>query len=115
MNGKTGESFEVIVEAQRRGDASAYWNSKKIAVHSGWDDGSEQEKFEVLSAIRKVYNPEARANIRGSEGQTPEQVGCSEGFTRLRYLRPDMRPGATIIVKALRGYSYYPPHQPPHQ
>ncbi len=109
MNTKRERSFNVIIEGKKRGNASDYWSQKLIPVQSQWDHGSEQEKFEVLCAIRKIYNPEERADIRGKTGQTPSQVGQSEGFSQLLYHPVETPLAVTIIVKRPAGYSRLPP------
>ena len=101
--------FDVIVEAKKKGDASDYWRKKSIAVLSTWSQGSDQEKFEVLTAIRKLYNPEDRNDIRGKTGQTPSQIGQSEGFTHLRYQHAGSPQPLTVIVKPMAGYSRVAP------
>lgn len=98
MNSKRKTLFDVIVEAQRRGDANDRWNHRTVSVLSLWGRGSEQEKFEVLRAIRQVYKPDEHADIRGSAGQTPHQIGQSEGFTHLQYRRTAPPLGITVIV-----------------
>ncbi len=99
-------AIAVIVVARRRGDTSDYWNGKTILIPAYWDRGSEQEKFEVLSAIRKIYDPSERGDIRGTTGQTPSQIGQSEGFTLLQYRHADAPDAATVIIEPLAGYSY---------
>jgi hypothetical protein len=96
----------VIVVARRRGDISDYWNGKIISIPSYWDRGSEQEKFEVLNAMRKIYAPDERGDIRGTTGQTPSQIGQSEGFTLLQYRHADVPDATTVIIAPLAGYSY---------
>lgn len=103
MNNKS--AFEVIVEAKKRGDISDYWRKKSVSIPASWKQGSEQEKFEVLSAIRKFYNPEDRNDIRGLTGQTPSQIGQAEGFTQLRYQHAESPQALTVIVKPIAGYS----------
>lgn len=98
-------TINVIVEGKRKGDTSNYWNGKTFSILSPWERGSEQEKFEVLSAIRKIYNPEERCDIRGKTGQTPSQIGQSEGFTHLLYQRADAPDEVIVIIKPLAGYS----------
>lgn len=97
-------SFEIIVEGSRKGSPGK-WSHKTLNVDSGWGSGSEQEKFEVLAAIRRLYNPDERANIRGGTGQTADQVGRTEGFSALQYRRVQYPAAQTIIVPPLTGYS----------
>ncbi|MDB6060938.1 MAG: hypothetical protein JWM78_1041 [Verrucomicrobiaceae bacterium] len=105
MNIKGSRSFSVIVEGKKRGNATPYWSKKIISVQSHWSQGSEQEKFEVLLALRKIYNPEERADIRGITHQTPSQIAQSEGFTVLQYSDTEAPLAITIIVKAKAAYS----------
>lgn len=104
MTIRGSSSFEIIVEGSRKGSPGK-WLHKTLSVDSGWGSGSEQEKFEVLAAIRKLYNPEERGNIRGVEGQTADQVGRTEGFSSLEYRRVQHPVAQTTIVPALAGYS----------
>jgi len=105
MNTATNHSFKVIVSAKRRGDPTDHWNNKAVAIQSHWDRGSEEEKFEVLSAIRKIYNPDERGDIRGRTAQRSYQIGLSEGFTALQYHYKDAPQVQTVIITPLGGYS----------
>lgn len=109
MSSKTTAQINVVVDAKRRGDVTASWSAKNVSILAQWDRGSEQEKFEVLNAIRKVYNPEERSDIRGRTGQTPSQIGQSEGFSRLSYQYAAAPGEQIVIVKPLAGYSSVPP------
>lgn len=105
MHSKLNRAFDVVVEATKKGNATTYWSHKTIAVQSQWNRGSEQEKFEVLDAIRKIYNPEERTDIRGTTRQTPDQIGQSEGFTQLQYCHAEFPLGSiTVIVKGIASY-----------
>ena len=80
-----------------------------LTISSRWDSGSEQEKFEVLAAIRSIYNPNEKMNIRGGERQTSSQIARLEGFTELKYSRGDE---SIVIVKPLMKYRRVAPTQP---
>ena len=110
MNPKDKPPLRVVVNAEKKGDATGNWSHRIVMIRSPWDQGSEQEQFEVLSAIRRIYNPEERADIRGDTHQTPGQIGQSEGFTRLQY-RSMESPVVTVIVKAPAGYSQLVPRR----
>jgi hypothetical protein len=110
MNSCNKPPLRVVVNAERRGDASDSWGHKIVMIRSPWDNGSEQEQFEVLNAIRKIYNPDIHADIRGETGQTPGQIGRSEGFTQLQYQSSESR-AVTVIVKPLAGYSQRVPQR----
>jgi hypothetical protein len=102
--------FDVVIDADKKGSSDGDWSEKTISVDSIWDRGSEQEKFEVLSSLRKLYNSGERADIRGQSQQTPSQIAQSEGFTRLSYRGIEPSTASIDIVNALRGYSRLAPH-----
>lgn len=89
--------FEIIVSGKQTG-AVGKWNKTHLTIESAWGIGEEGEKFEVLAAIRKTYNPENKSDIRGNERHTPSQVGRSEGFKELSYIRTDLSVPWTVIV-----------------
>ena len=103
--------FDVVIDGQQSGGASA-WNDIALSVSSRWDAGSDQEKFEVLAAIRSTYNPNEKMNIRGGERQTPSQIARAEGFTELRYSRAKGSATSTVIVKPLMKYRRVAPARP---
>jgi len=103
--------FDVVIDGNQSGRVNE-WNDTPLSVSSRWDSGSDQEKFEVLAAIRSIYNPNEKMNIRGSERQTPSQIARSEGFTELRYSREKGSATSTVIVKPLMKYQRVAPALP---
>lgn len=104
MNDQRKGGFDIIVEGSRKGSPGK-WAKKTLHIESPWGSGSEQEKFEVLAAIRRQYNPDERGNIRGTEGQTADQVARCEGFSALLYRRAQYPAAHTTIVAPPAGYS----------
>lgn len=100
--------LNVVIEAEKVGDTRACWQGKPVSVRSRWALGSEQEKFEVLAALRRLYNPDQHGDIRGATAQTPAQIGQSEGFIHLQYRYADSPQAPVCIVKGLSGYSRLP-------
>jgi len=92
--------FEVVIDGERAGNTDE-WCQTPLTISSRWDSGSEQEKFEVLAAIRCTYNPNEKMNIRGGERQTSSQIARLEGFTELKYSRGKE---SIVIVKPLMKY-----------
>jgi hypothetical protein len=101
-SGKT-RRFEVIVNGRRSG-AVDRWKHISLTVDSLWDVGSDGEKFAVLTAIRRTYDPDSRADIRGNEGQTPAQVGRCEGFRELGYRHSSESSRQVVIVPPMMQY-----------
>jgi hypothetical protein len=103
MNNQPIALFEVVINGKQTGCVGK-WNRTSMAISSQWDAGSDQEKFEVLAAIRRTYNPETKTDIRGLDGQTPSQIGRSEGFKELRYERSTSSSPQIIIVPPVMQY-----------
>lgn len=80
------------------------WKHISLKIKSLWAWGSDGEKFEVLAAIRRRYRPEAKADIRGTEHQTPAQVGRREGFVELEYQHISPWSARITIVPVLIRY-----------
>lgn len=99
-----GTRFQVFIDGVQKGNIGR-WNHAPLMVASAWDEGGEQEKYEVLAAIRRTYDPSNASNIRGNERQTPPQIGRSEGFTELSYQRAIADAARVVIVPALMPYS----------
>lgn len=95
--------FEVVINGKQSG-CIGNWNHTSLAISSKWDAGSDQEKFEVLAAIRRTYSPENKSDIRGYEGQTPSQIGRCEGFKELRYERSTASSPQIVIVPPVMQY-----------
>jgi hypothetical protein len=87
-SGKT-RRFEVIVNGRRSG-AVDRWKHISLTV--------------VLTAIRRTYDPDSRADIRGNEGQTPAQVGRCEGFRELGYRHSSESSRQVVIVPPMMQY-----------
>lgn len=105
------KQFWVVVDGERKNDSADEWRNRPVSVESSWDHASEQEKFEVLAAMRKLYSATESSNIRGSFGQSPDQVGQREGFSRLRYRHADRTHGMIDIVKATEAYCLLSPFE----
>jgi hypothetical protein len=103
MNILKETSFQVFIDGKQSGNL-AKWHHTPLMVNSRWDAGGNQEKFEVLTAIRRSYNPDIKDNIRGNERQLPSQIGRSEGFTELSYSRTSSASPQVIIVPGLMPY-----------
>ncbi len=111
MSCRKQDRFFVVVDGRKKDDAIDEWSEKTVSVLSRWDPGSEQEKFEVLNAIRQTYNPEECANIRGHFRQTADQIGQCEGFTRLRYRHTEPLRGSIVIVRAAPAFRRMSPFE----
>lgn len=103
MNIYRSEKFEIIANGERSGFPTK-WKQTPLTVDSLWDAGSDGEKFEVLAAIRRTYNPDNKNDIRGSEGQTPAQIGRTEGFSELKYRRTASTASEVTIVSTVTPY-----------
>lgn len=103
MNNDPSALFKVVINGKQSGTINK-WNNSPLTITSKWDAGSDQEKFEVLAAIRSTYNPENKTNIRGSQGQTPSQIGRCEGFKELRYERSTPSSPLIVIVPPVMQY-----------
>lgn len=108
MNSERNKKFEITVDGIQSG-AIGKWVKTRLTINSIWDAGGEGEKFDVLAAIRKTYNPDSNYNIRGNEKQTPSQIGRSEGFNELSYTRTTPAAAPVIIVAAMLKYSRVEP------
>ena len=95
--------FQVFIDGKQSG-SPAKWHHTPLMVSSQWDAGTDQEKYEVLSALRRTYNPDNKNNIRGNERQLPVQIGRSEGFSELSYSRTASASPSVIIVPGLMPY-----------
>lgn len=90
--------FEIVIDARQGGTSDTdRWNRRPLTILSRWEPGTDQEKFEVLSEMRRTYNPDAQFNIRGRKRENPEQVARLEGFTDLRYRRIESPLPVTIV------------------
>lgn len=103
MNIYRNQKFEIIVSGELSG-APAKWKKTRVTVNSIWSEGSDGEKFEVLAAIRRTYNPEIKSDIRGLERQTPAQIGRCEGFRELKYQRANLLSDEITIVSGVMPY-----------
>jgi hypothetical protein len=95
--------FQVFIEGVQVGNIGR-WKHAPLMVASQWDEGGDQEKYEVLAAIRRTYNPDNKNNIRGNERQTPAQIGRAEGFTELSYKRATSSASLVVIVLPVMAY-----------
>lgn len=77
------------------------WNNILLLIDSGWDAGCDGEKFEVLAAIRKAYPFSCGNSMPAGEKQTPFQLGRSEGFIALSYIRVTASASPIVIVPAV--------------
>lgn len=103
-------TFKVIVNGKQAGGLGK-WQEISLIIYSRWDAGGDAEKFAVLTAIRKTYDPKNNTDIRGSQGQTPAQTGRSEGFKELRYQRADpLSSPQIVIVPPVMQYLRLVPH-----
>lgn len=96
MQFDTKATFQIFIDGKQAG-STGKWHHTPMTVTSMWDAGSDQEKFEVLAAIRRTYNPDNKTNIRGNQRQAPSQIGRAEGFKELHYNRASS-PGALIVI-----------------
>jgi hypothetical protein len=97
MKTNDDNQFNVIVNGKQTG-AFDKWQQIPLIVNSCSEVGSDDEKFNVLYAIRKIYDQKNRTDIRGTEGQTPAQVGRCEGFRELSYQRTALESSRIFIV-----------------
>lgn len=97
MNMRNDTTFQILIDGKRRGSPGR-WHHRPLMLNSRWELGGDQEKYEVLAAIRQSYNPEYKVDIRGAEHQLPSQIGRSEGFTQLSYRRASPASPTVIIV-----------------
>lgn len=104
MNMIKGAKFQVFIDGKQSGNIGR-WKHAPLMVASQWDEGGEGEKFEVLAAIRRTYNPDNKNDIRGSEHQTPSQIGRTEGFTELSYRRSTATASLVVIVPSFMPYT----------
>jgi hypothetical protein len=95
--------FQVFIDGKQSGSPKK-WHHTPLIVYSKWDAGTDQEKYEVLSALRRAYNPDNKNNIRGNERQLPAQIGRSEGFSELSYSRTSSALPKVIIVPGIMPY-----------
>lgn len=95
--------FQVFIDGKQSG-CPEKWHHSPLIVYSKWDAGTDQEKYEVLSALRSTYNPDNKSNIRGNERQLPAQIGRSEGFSELSYSRTSSSSPKVIIVPGIMPY-----------
>lgn len=86
MSKLDGSKFQVFVEGVQTGNIGM-WKHVPLMVNSQWSEGSDDEKFEVLAAIRKTYRCESSDDIRGADHLGPSQTARNEGFTELSYRR----------------------------
>lgn len=103
MNTLKETVFQVFIDGTQSGNLGK-WQHTPLTINSKWEAGGDQEKFEVLTAIRRIYNPDTKDNIRGNERQLPSQIGRSEGFTELSYTRTSSASPQVIIVPGLMPY-----------
>jgi hypothetical protein len=100
MDSERTVDCEVIVNGQGSGTIGR-WKHISLKIRSLWGFGSDGEKFAVLTAIRRRYNPNATTDIRGNQRQTPAQVGRDEGFRELEYQHISPWSARITIVPAL--------------
>jgi hypothetical protein len=103
MNILKETTFQVFIDGKQLGNLGK-WHHTPLMINSRWAAGGDQEKFEVLTAIRRTYNPDNKNNIRGNEQQLPSQIGRSEGFTELSYSRTSSASPQVTIVPGLMPY-----------
>lgn len=108
MSEINGVKFQIFVDGVQTGHIGR-WKHIPMMVASLGEVGSDDEKFEVLSVIRKTYNPTNENDIRGDKNQTPSQVGRSEGFTELKYRRAVSSALQVEIVKVVMPYRHFIP------
>jgi hypothetical protein len=102
------EKFQVFIDGVQAGNVGG-WKHMPLMVASKWQPGGDEEKYEVLAAIRRTYNPDEKRNIRGDESQTPSQIGRGEGFTQLSYHRAISSAVHVVIVPPVMAYSSLAP------
>lgn len=107
MNTRNDTTFQVFIDGKRRGSPGR-WRHRPLLLNSRWEPGGDQEKYEILAAIRQSYNPENKVDIRGVERQLPSQIGRSEGFTQLSYSRASPALSSVIIVPEPEFYRRLP-------
>lgn len=111
MNVGGSKKFEVIINGKQAG-ALDKWQQIPLTINSIWDAGGDGEKFEVLAAMRRTYNPENKTDIRGDQGQTPAQIGRGEGFKELSYQRTASSSQGIVIVPPVMPYIRLVPQAP---
>lgn len=107
MSNPNGSRFQVFIEGVRTGDIGR-WKHAPLMVASQWGEGSDEEKFEVLSAIRRTYDSENADDIRGNDHLTPSQIGRKEGFTTLSYRRATSLSLLVTIIPSVIPYRLVP-------
>lgn len=103
MDSDSTKNYEVIVNGDGAG-AIGRWRHISLKIKSLWALGSDGEKFAVLAAIRRRYNPGAKTDIRGSSAQTPAQIARNEGFRELEYQHISPWSARITIVPVLMRY-----------
>jgi hypothetical protein len=103
MDSERTTDCEVIVNGQGSGTIGR-WKNITLKIRSLWGFGTDGEKFAVLAAIRRRYNPNATTDIRGTQHQTPAQVGRDEGFKELEYQHISPWSARITIVPTLMRY-----------
>lgn len=104
MSKLDGSSFQVFVEGIQAGNIGM-WKHYPLMVHSQWTEGSDDEKFEVLAAIRKTYSAEKTGEVPGADQLGPSQAARNEGFTELSYRRATSQSISVTIVPIVVPYS----------
>jgi len=99
----TETKFQVFIDGKQVGSVDK-WDHTPLMVTSRWEAGSNEEKYEVLAAIRKTYAPDNKADIRGKESQAPSQIGRGEGFKELKYSRTASSAPSIVIVPPVMQY-----------
>ena len=112
MDSYAGAVFKVVIDGKQVG-CIGKWEHRPLTINSKWNAGSDQEKFEVLAAIRRTYNPDDKTDIRGLERQTPSQIGRCEGFKELRYERSTPPSSLIVIVPPVMQYLRLAPQPKP--
>lgn len=101
MSNSNDSNFQVFIEGVQTGNIGG-WKHFPLMVSSQWCEGSDDEKFEVLSAMRKTYSCDSSDDIRGKNHLRPSQTARNEGFTELSYRRAtSLSVNVTIIPTVL--------------
>ena len=95
--------FQVFIEGVQTGSIGR-WKHAPLMVNSQWSEGSDDEKFEVLAAIRKTYRCEGSDDIRGADHLGPSQTARNEGFTALSYRRATSQSLSVTIIPTIIPY-----------
>lgn len=103
MSNLNSSRFQVFIEGVQTGNIGR-WKHAPLMVTSHWSEGSDDEKFEVLSAIRKTYNCDSSGDIRGTDHLGPSQIGRNEGFTELSYRRANSLSLQVTIIPTVIPY-----------